>query len=360
MTTRTFVAVIKKEALVTSLPNRARLLFSSKPAVAKLSILPSADWLQPGEFLVLIEVNNPLNIFWRAKFQVQDKAGKTIIAQGWVVDPSPEMVKGNYQPSPLLPLLVTNRQGMLLALLRRKGIRGLREKEIVDFSGLRPGIILQLAQKLEWKGLVRIINFSPLLLISQDSLSFLSSQVIGLLNRFHRQHPEVIGLEAEKIRKRFRLPLSILKLILARLAKEKQIIISEDNLVSLSSFEIPLAPEEKKLLEALEELCFRGEFHRVSMEEIRERFHLSHQTLNRLLSLLVAKKKILQAKDGYYLHSHWLEEIVQKLRHLGKKEFTVGEFKALTGLTRKYAIPLLELLDQMKITRRKGSWREIL
>jgi hypothetical protein len=39
---------------------------------------------------------------------------------------------------------------------------------------------------------------------------------------------------------------------------------------------------------------------------------------------------------------------------------TVSEFKSMTGLSRKYAIPLLELLDQMGITRRKGPGREIL
>jgi hypothetical protein len=38
----------------------------------------------------------------------------------------------------------------------------------------------------------------------------------------------------------------------------------------------------------------------------------------------------------------------------------LADFKKLTGLSRKYAIPLLELLDQMKVTRRRGAWREIL
>jgi selenocysteine-specific elongation factor len=51
---------------------------------------------------------------------------------------------------------------------------------------------------------------------------------------------------------------------------------------------------------------------------------------------------------------------VTQLRALGKSEISIAEFKNLTGLTRKYAIPLLELLDQRGITRRKGSIREIL
>ncbi|MBS1226486.1 MAG: Elongation factor SelB, winged helix, partial [Candidatus Aminicenantes bacterium] len=59
-------------------------------------------------------------------------------------------------------------------------------------------------------------------------------------------------------------------------------------------------------------------------------------------------------------HSKWLDEIVRKIRGSGRRELTVADFKAMTGLSRKYSIPLLELLDSMGVTRRKGSVRDIL
>jgi len=79
-----------------------------------------------------------------------------------------------------------------------------------------------------------------------------------------------------------------------------------------------------------------------------------------MLSFLIEKKKIVQGKDGLILHSRWLDEIISKIRKSRKRELSVADFKEMTGLTRKYAIPLLELLDQMGVTRRKGSLREIL
>jgi selenocysteine-specific elongation factor len=48
------------------------------------------------------------------------------------------------------------------------------------------------------------------------------------------------------------------------------------------------------------------------------------------------------------------------IKESGKRELTVSDFKKMTGLSRKYAIPLLELLDQMGVTRRKGPSRLIL
>ena len=46
-------------------------------------------------------------------------------------------------------------------------------------------------------------------------------------------------------------------------------------------------------------------------------------------------------------------------RHKGER-FRVPEFKEWTGISRKYAIPLLEFLDREKITRREGDERVVI
>jgi selenocysteine-specific elongation factor len=121
-----------------------------------------------------------------------------------------------------------------------------------------------------------------------------------------------------------------------------------------------LTPEKEKILKDLEEMCFKGEFCPFSFEELQKHFRLSSKMLDRMLSLLIERKKIVQGKDGLILHSRWLDKIISMIKKFGKKELTVADFKKMTGLSRKYAIPLLELLDQTGVTRRKGSLREIL
>ncbi len=107
-------------------------------------------------------------------------------------------------------------------------------------------------------------------------------------------------------------------------------------------------------------MCFKGELRSVSMEDLGQKFHLSSKKLNTMLSFLIERKKIVQGKDGFIIHSRWLEEIVAKVKNCDKRELSVADFKRMTGLSRKYAIPILELLDQMGVTQRKGSSREIL
>ncbi|MCP2606606.1 SelB C-terminal domain-containing protein, partial [Candidatus Aminicenantes bacterium AC-708-I09] len=82
--------------------------------------------------------------------------------------------------------------------------------------------------------------------------------------------------------------------------------------------------------------------------------------LDAFLHLLTERNKIIKVKDGYFIHSHWIDELILKLKNKKKDKLTVADFKKITNLSRKYAIPLLELLDEMGITQRVGDHRIIL
>jgi selenocysteine-specific elongation factor len=81
-----------------------------------------------------------------------------------------------------------------------------------------------------------------------------------------------------------------------------------------------------------------------------------------LLYLLVREQKAVKIADDYFLHKNAWEHLKEKIRSLKttQKTFSVPDFKALFGITRKFAIPLLENLDREGITRRAGNERIIL
>ncbi|MEW5902060.1 MAG: SelB C-terminal domain-containing protein, partial [Acidobacteriota bacterium] len=179
------------------------------------------------------------------------------------------------------------------------------------------------------------------------------------LEQFHEKQPSQKGILLEKLKKRFDLSEKILCLAVKTLEKEGKVRLAGQRL-TLASHEARLSAQEEKILQKLEELSYGGRFQSINLEEIRREFRLSAERLERLFSFLIERRKIVQGPEGLYIHSHWLDEIIDKVRGLEKHELTVADFKALTGLSRKYAIPLLELLDQMGVTRRKGAVREIL
>ena len=247
----------------------------------------------------------------------------------------------------------------LAAACRARGVRGVRQRDLADLVYLSEEKIVRLAEELEAEGAVKILSFSPLFLISRESFDYLCEKLVAYLEEFHKRQPALKGVTAEKVKERFGISQVVLLLAVKTLEKAGRVMLQRGRLM-LPSHAEELSPQEEGILKRLEELYYRGEFRSVSLDDIRREFRLSEGRLDRLVGILMERKKIFQGPEGLFIHAHWLDEVIAKVRAFGKKEMTVGEFKNMTGLSRKYAIPLLELLDQMGVTRRKGSVREIL
>jgi selenocysteine-specific elongation factor len=308
----------------------------------------------------LVTPDRPVEARWMDAFEVRSGDGRPL-GRGVILDPSPPGA-GEVKPTrkkDLLERLSLGEREMLLVLAELKGIRGLRDDDVMGFSGLDRARVETLVRGLEEEGRVRILSFSPLVLVLQDSLDFLRRRIAAYLAQYHKKHPGQRGAPFESLEKRFEVAPNILHLAVRSLVKDGKVTLN-DGLAGLVDFRPPLSPTDEKVLGEMESMFLKGEFGQVSLDEIRRHFRLTPGKLQALLSVLMERKTIVEGRDGFILHSRWLDEVVKKIRASGKRELTVADFKALTGLSRKYAIPLLELLDEMGVTRRKGSVRDIL
>jgi len=247
----------------------------------------------------------------------------------------------------------------LSALVRKKRLKGLRQSEARIQFPLDLSELISLSQQLEEEGTIRILTFSPLFLVARDSLDYLCRKLVSHISQYHKKHPDEKGITLDKIRKRFETPRQILSLAMKTLVSTGRVR-HEGKAFALSGFQEVLSAREEKLLERLEEMSVQGKFHSVPLRAVQDELHLTSQALEKLLEILIARKKIVQGAEGFFLHSRWLDDIIGQVRGLGQKELTVAEFKAMTGLSRKYAIPILELLDRLGVTRRVGAAREII
>ena len=311
-----------------------------------------------GLFFVRVCPGRTLHLKWKDKFEIRKKREGTLWGEGVVLDPASAEVRGRKvgKRMSFLELLRGNKKEMLAALVQEKSVQGLGEREVFNFGRITKSSLRRICQELEQEGKIRILSFAPLFLLYQPSLVFLSEKIVSFLEQYHQKHPEDSGVSKEKIKKKYDLHPRILSLSL-KILEKKGLIEQRGDHLALSKFQMAPTPAEEDILRELEEMCLRGEFRSVSMKDLQQKFRLSPKKLNKLVSLLIERKKIVQGKDGFFLHSCWLEEIISKLKEHSVKELTVSDFKNLTGLSRKYAIPLLELLDQMGVTRRIGSSR---
>ncbi len=360
MKTSCFDAAVNFSPVDTEKPLDVILLIQGEKISASFFFYDQIQKEKPALF-VRVHPRQPLLLKWKDKFEVHGSGKAPLLGEGRVLNPFSEKIsQGKIEKRiAFLKHLQGDEKEMVFALAQEKGLKGLKERDITDFSSLAKRIPQRLAQELEAEGKIRILTFSPLFLLSQESFDFLCQTILSFLAQFHESHPDQKGVSLERIKKRFKLHPRILSLGLKHLSRAGQVTEFEEKL-ALSEFMMTLTPEEEGILRELEDLCLKGEFRSLSFEDLRQRFRLSSKKLDKLLSFLIERKKVVQGKDGLILHSKWLDEIISRIEKSRKRELTVADFKELTGLTRKYAIPLLELLDQMGVTRRKGRIREIL
>jgi len=336
---------------------RAEALFLGASAAVRI-----VDYAFAGRHeapLVRVELAAPADVRWGDPFEL--RTGGATLGRGKCLFPDPPSAD-ELKPArrkAFLARLELGEKDMLLALAEAGGLEGLQGERLASFSRLSASRVEALARALEAEAKVRILAFDPLRLVAEDSLAFLRGRIVAFLTRYHKTHTSQRGAPLEKLEKRIETPRAILVLALRLLAKEGRVV-EEGGIVRLADFRIPLTAGEEESLAALERKVLDGKLGSVPLDEIRAELKLTPAKLQTLLTVLAERKKVVEGVDGFIVHASWLEEIVRKLRASRKKELTVADFKAMTGLSRKYSIPLLELLDSMGVTRRKGSVRDIL
>jgi selenocysteine-specific elongation factor len=82
----------------------------------------------------------------------------------------------------------------------------------------------------------------------------------------------------------------------------------------------------------------------------------------KIVTLLLREKTLVKISEDLVFHRGALENLRKLLavEKIKSPKIDVARFKDLTGVSRKYAIPLLEYLDREHVTRRVGDSREIL
>jgi selenocysteine-specific elongation factor len=79
-----------------------------------------------------------------------------------------------------------------------------------------------------------------------------------------------------------------------------------------------------------------------------------------LLDILLREKRLIRINQELVFHHSAMEKLRSLLAARRPARFSVPDFKEWTGISRKYAIPLLEYLDRARVTRREGDQRLIL
>jgi selenocysteine-specific elongation factor len=195
-------------------------------------------------------------------------------------------------------------------------------------------------------------------LISADTLEKLVAKFRAILKEFHRKNPLQPGAAKEELRSRelAGAPPFLLDALLAR-AKD---IVSEGDIVRLASHRVALKQDEEEAVAKIEALFRDGGLAVPSTSEVLAKSGIESTRARSLLQILLKNRKLIRVGDELIYHSSAIDALRKTLADRKGARFSVPEFKDWTGVSRKYAIPLLEFLDRERLTRREGDVRIVL
>jgi selenocysteine-specific elongation factor len=258
----------------------------------------------------------------------------------------------------LQTLSAGNRQEALLARIARRGHEGLSLAAAVRETGLKQSVLQPaIAALVQQKQVIQVAEF----LLSSDAIQKTRDKLIAALEAFHKANPLVGGISKEELREKFGLHQTVMEAMLTQLTRDKKAEVAGEQ-VRLAGRGVELKDEEAKAKEQIEKAFAQAGLKVPLMKEVLDKLPVDKARAQKLVTLLLRDRVLVKLADDLVFHQMALEGLRQLMATQKTKtpKIDVATFKDLLGVTRKYAIPLLEYLDQQRITRRVGDERIII
>ena len=204
----------------------------------------------------------------------------------------------------------------------------------------------------------KVVALTPLLYVHPDTVAGACGQVLDVVAGFHRRSPESPGMTLPQLRQAARLDKAVLDGVIALLKKEGRLV-ERNSRLAAPGHRATFDEEDAKYLDSIEALFRQHAFDPPGPEELVDKTGADKKTVERILGILREHERLVQVADGLLFHQEAVDRaqeiLIDFIRKEGKLESV--RFKYLLETTRKFAIPLLDYLDRLGVTRRVGNTR---
>jgi selenocysteine-specific elongation factor len=338
---------------------RVRFHIGTSEIMARALLLDRAE-LAPGETaFARFRLEAPLVARPGDRFVVRSYSPIVTIGGGTLLDVDPPRFKrkGPTLVAHLELLQTGSPDAVLEEHIRHVGSGGVRLTTLAGRVPFGPERLRALLGGLQGAG--RVISIDRDWFIHPDSFGRLRGLVVDELTAFHHANPLKPGMSREELRGRAGgSDERVFAFLLSSLVAEG-VVKTERDKVWLASHEVRLSPEQQRVIDTLEGEFSRAEATPPSPEEALGRAGVKGDEEHELFQVLVQSGKLVRVKESLFFHAQALDSIQAKLVALlrERKEIGPSDIKDLLGISRKYAIPLLEFFDQRRVTARVGERR---
>ena len=367
-----FTSTRRVDARVTLLPsarplrNRARVHFHEGAAetIAEVVVLDRTELAPDESALVQMRLDDEILLLPGDRFILRQFSPVVTIGGGVVVDARPARHKRNDPAAQaFLQRIEHGNHEEVLAAIAEAAPRGLSLEEMLARTGWLETDVRATVKKLAEQKTLRILSEQPLTVAPEQALTKTASAIVEAIDRFHRENPLVPGIPKQELRGRVGKPrLELFEAALGDLAKRRAVVVSGD-LVQRAGREIALSADEARAKEMIEAEFERAGLTVPSVTAVLAKLPVEAARAQKILQILLREKVLVKIADDLVFHRAALAQLRGLLAQYSKEKgnrLPITAFKELAGISRKYAIPLLEHLDREHVTRRAGDERVIL
>jgi len=350
-----------------ALKHRAQVHFhaGTLETIGEVYLLGARELAPGGSAMAQIRLQDDAVLVRGDRFIVRQFSPVVTIGGGTVLDPHARRfaAKDTGRAQFLATLEKGSREEIIQAMAERN-ILGITAEEVIVRTGWVQQELESAAKILVDKKLSRVVSSEPLILIAEPIFAEIGKKLLARVERFHKENPLLPGITREELKaslgRRVRPETFVTAL---QMLLEQKKITQQGEFIKKAGTEITLAPEELRAQEQIALAFAKAGLAVPSVKEVLTQLKIEAARAEKLVQILLREKVLVRVSTELIFHRDALNALTALLAQYKKAKgdrIGVPAFKELTGITRKYAIPLLEYLDRQRQTRRAGDERVIL
>ena len=242
--------------------------------------------------------------------------------------------------------------------IARRGPNGISLAQLIAETGQAPTRIeSRLMSLLDKRMLVRAGD----LFLYSSALEAACNAAIAAVSDLHKRNPLVAGISKEVLRKKTKLDEGAFPVVLETAVRGRKLELVGD-LVRLPGTGVVLKDDEAESKKKIEDAFSSAGLKVPALHEVLAGLTIDKARAQKIVTLLLRERALVKISEELIFHRSALDQLRAMMTAQKKisANIDVARFKDLTGVTRKYAIPLLEYLDRERVTKRVGGARTIL
>ncbi len=348
------------------LKNRTRVRFHSGTSeILGNVILLNADEMQPGQSApAQIRLDAPITVVKDDRFVIRSYSPVRTIGGGRVINPIPAKHK-RFQPDVvegLKHLLEADFESVVAYQTETCGVKGVSFNELRIMTNLPEKRLQQMLHGLLSRQTLIQVEKDPPTYIHRRAYDQLKQDALGCLEAYHEANPLKAGMSKEELKSKLPpfLGPKLYNLLLGQTSKEGAIVAEED-LIRLAAHRISLEEDQADIRNRILDAYRKSGLQPPYFNDLCDQMNISENRAKEVLMLLVNEGTIVKIKEDLYFEAGAVDALKERLVSFLTEngEIATPQFKEMTGVSRKFVIPLIEYFDSKNVTIRIGDIRKL-